>query len=228
MQGCCCGKLKSGYIHHLGADAPARRDHRRPGDFPQSRGKGRQPGLCPGAAGLPRCHGGRGGPGRRRGHLAGKPPGGGGGLLLRGPPGGAHRPGLHHRGQRRGKRHHHFGGGQFHRFPGGCGKAPPPVGAGGLFGAPAGNPPGDRGVCGQAGALLGKGGHLGPGPRPWPPAPGSCWPCAITSSPTRQSWPCSPGCPPPPWNSARQPHASCWPKGWARCWCLWGPKGPWP
>ena len=29
-------------------------------------------------------------------------------------------------------------------FPGGCGKAPPPVGAGGLFGAPAGNPPGDR------------------------------------------------------------------------------------
>ena len=63
---------------------------------------------------------------------------------------------------------------------------------------------------------------------PLAPCPGSCWPCAITSSPTRQSWPCSPGCPPPRWNSARRPHASCWPRWWARCWCLWGPKGPWP
>ena len=74
---------------------------------------------------------------------------------------------------------------------------------------------------------LGKVVILDPAPAPGP-LPGSCWPCAITSSLTRQSWPCSPGCPPPQWSSARQPHAGCWPRGWARCWCLWGPKGPWP
>ena len=66
-------------------------------------GKGANQAFALGRPGLPRCYGGRGGPGRRRGHLAGKPPGGGGGLLLCGPPGGAHRPGVHHRGQRRGE-----------------------------------------------------------------------------------------------------------------------------
>ena len=53
MQGCCCGKLKSGYVHHFGADAPARGDHRRPGDFPQSRGKGANQAFALGRLGCP-------------------------------------------------------------------------------------------------------------------------------------------------------------------------------
>ena len=182
MQGCCCGKLKSGYIHHLGADAPARGDHRRPGDFPQSRGKGRQPGLCPGAAGLPRCHGGRSGTGtppgtpcwkasRRRGWTAPAWPAG------RCPPARRSSPWTAGPG---GKRHHLLAGANSTVSPGGCWKKlRHPAGAGGLLGAPAGNPPGDRGRRGQAGALLGEGGHLGPGPRPWPPARGAAGPVRL-------------------------------------------------
>ena len=199
-----------------------------PREFPSIKGERAPTRPLPWGGWAALCHGGRRGPGCRRGHLAGKPPGGGGGLLLRGPPGGAHRPGLHHRGQRRGKTPSSFWRGPIPPFPRRMWKSSAPCWRRRTVWCsswkspwrPWPPRPSWRAPWGRWSSWT--------RPPPLAPCPGSCWPCAITSSPTRQSWPCSPGCPPPQWSSARQPHAGCWPRGWARCWCLWGPKGPWP
>lgn len=74
---------------------------------------------------------------------------------------------------------------------------------------------------------LGKVVILDPAPAPGP-LPGELLALCDYLKPNETELALLTGLPPPQWNSARRPHAGCWPRGWARCWCLWGPKGPWP
>ena len=75
---------------------------------------------------------------------------------------------------------------------------------------------------------LGKVVILDPAPAPGPPARGAAGPVRLPQAQRDRAGPA---------HRAAHRHSgavrdsrtpAAGPRGWARCWCLWGPKGPWP